>query len=61
MFQMGGGDKRPEPKARAAAAKPARAVTVTVKLDAARRAKFESLGGEQWLREQIDRATVPKP
>lgn len=60
MFQMGGGKRaaaEPKPKA---PKKPA-LVTVTVKLEPRHRQKLELLGGEAWLREQIERAKLASP
>jgi hypothetical protein len=33
-----------------------KSATIRVRVTAAQQAKFERLGGEQWLRERIDRA-----
>jgi hypothetical protein len=55
MFQMGG-HKPPPPKPSTARAKPQRAPKrspVTVHLDATEKARFEELGGEDWLRQQL--------
>jgi hypothetical protein len=62
MFGMGG-PTRPSPqKEKAPAArKKAAPVSVTVKLTPAQRDKLELLGGEAWLREQIDQAQPPSP
>ncbi|MEO7547624.1 MAG: hypothetical protein ABIT82_04325 [Ramlibacter sp.] len=59
MFGMSksGAPKKAAPKK--VARKPA-LVSVTVKLDAKRRDKLKTLGGDAWLREQIDAASVPK-
>lgn len=62
MFGMTSRPKpAPAPQKKAAAArKPAR-VAVTVKLDPAQRDKLELLGGEDWLRAQLDKASLPSP
>ena len=55
MFQMGG-HKPASPPPPAQRAKPKRAPkrnAVTVHLDAAEKARFEALGGEAWLQEQL--------
>jgi len=58
MFQIGGGSKpRPE-AAKAKAPRKAATVSVTVKLQAEQKEKYELLGGDAWLREQIDAAKV---
>ena len=60
MFQMGG-PKPASPKPSAPRAKPQRAPkrsAVTVHLDAAEKARFEELGGEAWLREQLHAAST---
>ncbi|AEG93377.1 hypothetical protein [Ramlibacter tataouinensis] len=60
MFGMGGRAKPPAPapaKKPKAARKPA-LVPVTVKLEPAQHAKFQLLGGEAWLRGQLDAAAV---
>jgi len=62
MFGMGSNAK-PQPlaeKAPAARKKP-QLVSVTLKLTQAQRDKLELLGGETWLREQIDEAQPPSP
>ncbi|MFL6691712.1 MAG: hypothetical protein ACJ8GO_02015 [Ramlibacter sp.] len=56
MFQIGAGSKpRPEAAKPKAPRKPAM-VSVTVKLQAGQKQKYELLGGDAWLREQIDAA-----
>ncbi len=57
MFSMGGKPARQEAKkpGPTKARKP-RMVSVTVKLEPAQRDKLKLLGGEAWLREQIDEA-----
>ena len=58
MFQIGGGSKpRPEPAKPKAPRKPA-LVSFTVKLQAEQKQKYELLGGDAWLREQIEAAKV---
>ena len=62
MFQMGsdGRSRRAdEPKAKAPK-KPA-LVNVTFRLEARHKQKLELLGGEAWLREQIERAKLASP
>jgi hypothetical protein len=62
MFGMGG-QAKPQPQAEKAPAarKKAQLVGVTLKLTPAQRDKLELLGGEAWLREQIDQAEPPSP
>ncbi len=56
MFGMGGTGPKPETGKKARTArKPAR-VPVTVRLEPRQREKFELLGGEAWLRDQIEQA-----
>jgi len=63
MFGMG--NKRqtaapaPVPKERPSSARRAAPVSVTVRLSPAQRDKLQRLGGEAWLREQIDAADEP--
>jgi hypothetical protein len=66
MFGMGGAKPRTTTEKKAAGTKttPAKKralVNVTLQLDPAQRDKLELLGGEAWLREQIDRAPSPSP
>jgi hypothetical protein len=61
MFQIGGSKPHPqdEPaKPKRAPAAP-RLVAVQVHLEPRQREKLALLGGEAWLREQIDEAKVP--
>ncbi len=59
MFGMGKGSKAsPAPAAAKAAKKPA-TVAVTVRLEPRLRDKLELLGGDSWLREQLEKARVP--
>jgi hypothetical protein len=60
MFQIGGSTPHPkEPaKPKRAPAAPKR-VAVQVHLEPRQREKLALLGGEDWLREQIDQAKVP--
>jgi hypothetical protein len=60
MFQMGGGHApaKAAAKSKPQAKAPAR-VKVTVQLEPRQREKLALLGGEAWLREQIDQARVP--
>lgn len=61
MFGMGGAKPQTAPdkdKKDRPARKPA-LVSVTLKLEPAQRDKLELLGGEAWLREQIERAAAP--
>ena len=60
MFGMGKPARAPAAtqKVRPPAKPPARAA-VTVHLDAGERDKFEQLGGESWLRRQLQHARVP--
>jgi len=58
MFQIGAGSKRrPEAAKPKAPRKPAM-VSLAVKLQADQKRKYELLGGDDWLREQIDAAKV---
>lgn len=56
MSKAGAGAKKAAPKP---ARKPT-LVSVTVKLEAQQRDKLKALGGDAWLRERIDAASVPK-
>ena len=55
MFQMGGPKPAspPPPTPRAKPQRAAKRSAVTVHLDAAEKARFEALGGEAWLHEQL--------
>jgi hypothetical protein len=56
MFQIGAGSKQqPAAKKPKAARKPAM-VPVTVKLEPKQKQKFDLLGGDAWLRDQIEAA-----
>ena len=63
MFGMGGRKPQPQPtpEKQTPPARKAAAVKVTVSLSRAQKDKLERLGGEAWLREQIDRAEEPDP
>ena len=61
MFGMGRPTRpaaAPAPATRKAGARKAAAVSVTVKLEPRLRERFEALGGEAWLREQLEKAEV---
>ena len=60
MFGMGPSHqgKTAAPAKAARAPRKAAAVSVTVRLEPRLKQKFEQLGGEAWLREQIERARV---
>ena len=61
MFQMGDGVKRPVAAARPKAARKPAKVAVTVKLEPRQREKLQQLGGDAWIREQIDQAKATQP
>lgn len=64
MFQIGTKPKpseKPEPAKAADAerpAKPHRLLSVTVRLSAAQKERLAALGGDEWLRQQIDAAEL---
>ena len=62
MFQMGGGAKPPAP-APSHPKTPWRPalVSVTLRLSPHQRDKLAQLGGEAWVREQIERAELAPP
>ncbi|HZY19220.1 MAG TPA: hypothetical protein VFE82_12130 [Ramlibacter sp.] len=62
MFQIGGsGSPPPAERKRPPAARKPPLVAVTVRLEPRQREKLELLGGDTWLRDQIDRATFDAP
>jgi len=58
MFQIGAGSKPRSEAAKPKAARKPALVSVTVKLQADQKHKYELLGGDAWLREQIAAAKV---
>ena len=62
MFGMGRSPPPPraEDRKQPAPAKKAAPVRISLSLSAEQRDKLELLGGEDWLREQIDRAPAPQ-
>jgi hypothetical protein len=58
MFQIGGTPKPPAPGRKEKPARKPALVTVTVKLEPRLKEKFDLLGGEAWLREQVEQARI---
>lgn len=59
MFQMGsGGTRRRADEAKPKAPKKPALVSVTVRLEPRHKQKLDLLGGEAWLREQIEQAKL---
>jgi hypothetical protein len=61
MFGLGGKDPPPGKPQRAKAPKKPEFVSVQVKLEPAQKDKLALLGGDAWLREQIDKAKWEPP